>query len=282
MAIIFRADEAYLNNEVSPSGLRWHFDQMFPGVYIPNTAERTLYRRSVGAFLWARRLAAITGHAAAALHGSQWVDDNVPIELLWDNNHPPPGIITRNETLYMGEALEIDGMVVATPARTAYDLGRHLGRNSAVTQLDSLSNATGLTVGDIAPLIERGKGRRGIRNLRTAVDLMDGGAQSPKETWLRLLLIDAGYPRPATQIPVYDDYGHAFAYLDMGWEDVKIAVEYDGEQHGTDVDQWKWDVKRLRRVHERNWLHVKVIGGDSSRDVLARVAAAWAQRRTGR
>jgi hypothetical protein len=27
------------------------------------------------------------------------------------------------------------------------------------------------------------------------------GAQSPKETWLRLLLIQAGLPRPQTQIP---------------------------------------------------------------------------------
>ncbi len=34
---------------------------------------------------------------------------------------------------------------------------------------------------------------------------MDAGAQSPKETWLRLLLIDAGFPRPQTQIPVFDN-----------------------------------------------------------------------------
>jgi hypothetical protein len=133
----------------------------------------------------------------------------------------------------------------------------------------------------MAPLIERSKGVRGIRRLRTAVDLMDGGAQSPKETWLRLLLIDAGYPRPATQIPVLDDYGHAFAYLDMGWEDPRIAVEYDGQQHGTDADQWRWDVRRQRAVEERDWLHVKVIAGDRPDDVLRRVARAWAIRRTG-
>ena len=54
------------------------------------------------------------------------------------------------------------------------------------------------------------------------------GAQSPKETWLRLVLIQAGLPRPQTQIPVYDEFGEVIAYLDMGWEDVKVAVEYDG------------------------------------------------------
>jgi hypothetical protein len=281
MGIIFRADEALELNQITPTQLRWWYQELFPGVYMPKVAEKTLYRNTVGAFLWARRRAAITGYAAAALHGSKWIDEDAPIHLLWENNHPPPGIVTRNERLFSGEATEIDGMIIATPERAAYDLGRHLPRLDAVTQLDSLCNATGLTSARMGPILQRSKGIRGIRRLRAAVDLMDGGAQSPKETWLRLLLIDAGYPRPTTQIPVYDDRGHAFAHLDMGWEDVKIAVEYDGEHHGTDVEQWRWDVRRLRMVRERNWLHVKVIGGDRRDDILARVAHAWALRRTG-
>jgi len=120
-----------------------------------------------------------------------------------------------------------------------------------VIHLGALSRPTGLAADHVAPLIDRYKCARGIRNLRTAVDLMDGGAQSPKETELRLLLIDAGYPRPRTQIPVVDEAGYVFAYLDMGWEDVMIAVEYDGEQHRTDRAQWAWDIKRLRKAHRR-------------------------------
>ena len=108
---------------------------------------------------------------------------------------------------------------------------------------------------------------------------MDGGSQSPKETWLRLLLIQGGYPRPTTQIPVRDDSGRAFAFLDMGWEDVKIAVEYDGDQHRTDRARYAWDVKRLRLVHQRDWLHVKVIKEDRPADVLHRVGQAWLARR---
>jgi hypothetical protein len=237
-----------------------------------------LYANTVGAFLWARRRAAITGLAAAAIHGARWIDERAPIELLSPSHHPPPGIITRDERIYLGEATDIAGMVIATPARAAYDIGRHQALSDAVAHLDALSCATGLKCDEVAPLIARGKGMRGIRRLRTAIDLMDGGAQSPKETWLRLLLIRAGYPRPTTQIPVLDDSGRAFAFLDMGWEHVKVAVEYDGEQHGGDVEQWKWDVKRLRMIHERNWLHIKVIAGDRPRDILARVAQAWQAR----
>lgn len=56
---------------------------------------------------------------------------------------------------------------------------------------------------------------------------MDAGAQSPKESWLRMILVMAGIPRPQTQIPVPDECGVVFAHLDMGWEEVKVAAEYD-------------------------------------------------------
>jgi hypothetical protein len=231
--------------------------------------------------LWSDRRGVITGRAASALHGAKWVDEDTPVELLWTNHHPPEGIITRDERFNCDDVDEIYDMAVATPQRAAWEIGRYLERNDAVAHLDSLSRATGLAAEHLSPLIDRYKGARGIRRLRTAIDLMDGGAQSPQETWLRLLLIDAGYPRPRTQIPVLDEYGYEFAFLDMGWEDVKIAVEYDGKHHGTDATQWRWDVRRLRKVHDRGWSHIKVIAGDREPDVLARVARAWAARRNG-
>ena len=77
----------------------------------------------------------------------------------------------------------------------------------------------------------------------TERSLMDAGAQSPKETWLRLLLISGGFPRPQTQIPLYDN-GYPFAHLDMGWEDIKLAVEYDGDQHRADRVRYVKDIRR--------------------------------------
>ena len=170
-------------------------------------------------------------------------------------------------------------MAVATPQRTAYDLGRHLSPAAAVVHLDALSRATGLAAEHVSPLLDRYPGARHVRRLRRALDLMDGGSQSPKETWLRLLLIGAGYPRPRTQIPVADEFGREFAYLDMGWEDAMIAVEYDGDQHRTDRARYAWDVKRLRLLDELGWLHVKVISEDRPAEILRRVGQAWAARR---
>jgi hypothetical protein len=279
MSTVFVGSEALDRNEVTKGQLRWRYRAIYPDVYTPRVAAPSLYANTVGAWLWSGRRSPITGRAASAMHGAKWVDANAPIELLWRNNRPPDGIITRNEHFTCDDVMEIDDMAVATPQRTAYDLGRYLARDEAVIHLDALSRATGLAAEHVVPMMERYKGARGIRGLRTALDLMDGGAQSPKETWLRLLLIDAGYPRPQTQIPVLDADGYEFAFLDMGWEDVKIAVEYDGEHHRTDQGQYRWDVKRLRKIHERSWHHVKVIAGDRPWEILQRVANAWASRR---
>jgi len=279
MGIVFLGSEALARNELTWGQLRSRYRAIYPNVYAPRLAEPSLRANTVGAWLWSGRRAPITGRAASAIHGSTWVDENAPVELLWPNNRPPRGIITRNDHFSYDDVVEVDGMAVATPQRTAYDLGRHLSPAAAVVHLDALSRATGLAAEHVSPLLDRYPGARHVRRLRRALDLMDGGSQSPKETWLRLLLIGAGYPRPRTQIPVADEFGREFAYLDMGWEDAMIAVEYDGDQHRTDRARYAWDVKRLRLLDELGWLHVKVISEDRPAEILRRVGQVWAARR---
>ena len=102
-----------------------------------------------------------------------------------------------------------------------------------------------VSVEDVPPLVKRHPGGRGLRRLRRALPYVDGGAASPKETWLRLLLIDAGLPAPTTQIPVLDGY-RPVAFLDMGWEEFKVAAEYDGDQHRSDRRRYVKDIRRWR------------------------------------
>lgn len=42
-----------------------------------------------------------------------------------------------------------------------------------------------------------------------------------------------------------DEFGSVIVYLDMGWEDVKVVVEYDGEQHWNVRAQRNRDIRRL-------------------------------------
>lgn len=280
MGTIFVGSEALARGELTRGRLRAAYRPIFPDIYTPRMAEPTLYRNTVGAWLWAKRKGIVTGRAAAALHGANWVAEDAPIELIWANNRPPRGIVTHNDRFAPDEVDEINGMAVTNVARTALDLGRYLPRRAAVEHLDALARATGLDVQHVVPLTERYAGARGMRRCREALSLMDAGADSPRETWLRLLVQDAGYPRPRTQIAVLDDCGNEFAYLDMGWEGPMIALEYDGTQHQTDRKRYAWDAKRLRMIQRQGWLHIRVIKEDSPRDVLNRVREAWGRRET--
>src|SRR5271170_3892086 len=89
--------EALSSGALTRGQLRWNYRPIFPDVYIPKSTARSLEMMTIGAWLWSERRATITGRAAAALHGAKWVNKTAPIELLWRNNHCPPGIIARDE-----------------------------------------------------------------------------------------------------------------------------------------------------------------------------------------
>ena len=278
MGDVICGSDAIAADTVTRAQLRWNYRALYPDIYLPRTVEPTLAHRTAGAWLWSRRRGVITGRAAAAMHGAKWVVDTTPIEVLWSNNRSPQDIIARRDRISADEITRVGGISVATPARTALDLGRYLPRAEAVARLDALAQATGVAADDILELTQRYPGTHGVRRCREAVSLMDAGAQSPQETRLRLLLVDKGYPRPRTQIPMLDQYGYPFAYLDMGWRDMTIAVEYDGEHHRTNTKQYRWDAKRLRKIIAMGWIHIRVIAGDRDDDIMARVKSAWAQR----
>jgi hypothetical protein len=278
MAEPFIGSEAVANGDVVKSALRTRYTKLFRDVYVCSGAELTPLVRARAGWLWSRRRGIVAGLSASALHGAQWVDVAAPMEIIHSNRNPLPGLRVHGDCIEDDEVALIDGIPVTTPARTALDLGCWYPTGEAVAAIDALMRATDLKVADIEMLLQRYPARRGIRRARGAVRLADAGAQSPKETWLRLLLIRADVPRPHTQIPVLDEFGSAIAYLDMGWEDMKVAVEYDGEQHRSDRWQYTWDIRRSEMLERLGWIVVRVVAGDRPADIVRRVRTALARR----
>jgi very-short-patch-repair endonuclease len=274
----FIGSEAVANGDVVKSALRTRYRKLFRDVYVRPGVELTPLVRARAGWLWSRRRGIVAGHSASALHGALWVDADAPLEIIHGNRNPLRGLRVRGDCIEDDEVTLIDEIPVTTPARTALDLGCWYPTDEAVAAIDALMRATDLKVADVEMLLQRYPARRGIRRARTAARLADAGAQSPKETWLRLLLIRAKLPRPQTQIPVFDEFGDLIAYLDMGWEDVKVAVEYDGEQHRNNRRQYTWDIRRLERLERLGWIVIRVVAGDGPADIVRRVRAALARR----
>jgi hypothetical protein len=252
--------------------------RIYPDVYLPADRPAPALRDRIGgAWLWSRRRGVIAGVAASALHGARWVDDDAVVEMLLRNGRPPIGVIARNETVADDELTLVGRLPVTTPARTAFDLARHLPRGQSLARLDALTRATPFEVERVLMLAQRYPGARGLRQLRELLPLVDGGAASPKESWLRLLLIDAGFPVPTTQIPVHINQ-RLFAMLDMGWEEFRVATEYDGDQHRTDRREYVRGERRQRTLPQLGWLNIKVIAEDRADDVIGRVHGALRSR----
>lgn len=169
-------------------------------------------------------------------------------------------------------------MPLTSPARTALDLLCWYAPDTSIPAVDALARATRLTIGEVAALADNYGGRRGIRRARAALALVDPGAESPRETWLRLLIIRSGLPRPQTQIAVSNEYGLVIAQIDMGYEDLKIAIEYEGDHHRTDRRQFNKDVRRVEELIELGWVVIRVTVEDTPGSIIHRVATAIARR----
>jgi hypothetical protein len=145
-----------------------------------------------------------------------------------------------------------------------------------VAHLDALAQATRIAPPQVSLLADRYPRARGLSRARIALSLMDGGSQSPQETRLRLILIDDGLPPPRTQIMVSDGTNRAF--IDMGYEEPMVGLDYDGKQHLTDRDRYVHDIGRAELIDREGWIDIHVVAEHSRRYILHRVYQAFARR----
>lgn len=256
----FLGSEALASGLMTRGGLHREYRAVFRDVYLANDRELTPVVKAQAAWLWSGRRAPVIGMSAAALHGTSWIDASLPAEINRLSGKGVKGIMVHRYELADDETRVVAGIPTTTAARTAFDLGRRPGRRRALIRLDALARATGIGPSDISAVADRHRGARGLVQLRSILDLVDTGAESPQETLTRLTLIDSGLPRPRTQIVVRDEFGWFVARVDMGWDDVMVGVEFDGAQHWTDPRQRSRDIDRLAELKALGWRIVRVSG----------------------
>lgn len=268
------ASEALAAGRVTRQALRTRYVKVHQNVYAPVGLELDPVEKATAAWLWSRRKAILAGVSAAAMLGCRWLPSDAPAELARIRQPAPRGIVVHSGELRDDEICVVRGMNCTTAVRTAYDIGRRLPENAALIRIDALMSATKVTVAQIESIERRYPGARGIRTLRAVLALAGGGAESPQETRLRMLLVRSGFPRPVTQIRVGN------RRIDIGWPQWKVGVEYDGVQHWTDPRQHAEDIDRLEFLAARGWRIVRVSSSQlryRPERVVDRVGAALRQ-----
>ncbi|MFA4083074.1 DUF559 domain-containing protein [Mycobacteroides salmoniphilum] len=254
----FRSTEMLNSGAMTEHHVRTRYRQLFPSIYVPRDAEVSATQRAHGAWLWTGRGGVIAGIAASSVHGAKWVDAGTIVDLIHRHHKTAAGLRIHRDVLMDNEIAYVKGLAVTSPARTAFDLGRWLPLSAAVERIDALMAATGVATAEVVAVMDRHKGVRGLARLADTLSLVDGGSESPQETRTRLLLVRSGFPPPQTQIQVFDRYGDFIARIDMGWEDAKVGVEFDGAQHWLDARQRSRDIDRASELAAEGWVIVRV------------------------
>ncbi|MDP5226489.1 MULTISPECIES: hypothetical protein [Arthrobacter] len=192
-----------------------------------------------------------------------------------------PHVVVHRAKLFADEIAVLDGIRITTPERTWLDLAETLTVDELVVAGDHLvripypdfeNRDTPLcALSDLQRMIDRHKGKRGLRKAKAALQLIRIGADSPQETLLRLAMNRAGLPEPEINVPVEEGAPGRRVQPDLSYRQYRIAIEYEGEGHGEE-SQIVRDIARSERYKELGWVEVRISKRHMYRDAKAAVS----------
>ncbi|MFD1721158.1 hypothetical protein [Amnibacterium endophyticum] len=121
----------------------------------------------------------------------------------------------------------VDGMLVTSPARTAFDLALSRPFELGVVVADAVIRDWPGAAEELRALADAYGRRRGWQRLGRVLAFMDARSGSAGESLSRCRIDALGFIRPELQVPITTDGRTEFG--DFGWEEVLGLGEFDGE-----------------------------------------------------
>lgn len=115
-----------------------------------------------------------------------------------------------------------------------------------------------MSIDDVTSVLQADRRLRGRERLLRAVRLIRPGVDSPQETGLRLWALRLGLPEPTKHPQVETDLARGVIESDLGYEDAKLALEYDSDLHRASTQQWTRDSERDEALVDAGWTVLKV------------------------
>lgn len=208
--------------------------------------------------------AAIGGLSAAYLWGVDLLPDDAPVTIVAPRAsrvRRTARVRTHYTTFGPGDVTTFAGLPVTTPERTAFDLGRRASREQALVAVDAMLHRKALRIEKLRSIAADRRGWPGVAQLAEVLRLTEPLSESPMETRLRLLLVDAGLPAPQAQFEVHDGSGRLIARVDLAWPARRLALEYEGDHHREQA-QFRRDVARFNALRAAGWTVIRLTADD--------------------
>ena len=221
------------------------------GIYL-NGADPSLEAVCRAVQLALPRDAVFTHLTAAALRG--WPLPSVPIPVIACSDSDAAhldrrGVYIRRCAIPVRQRQDRDGLRLASPERTLVELAEDLALIDLVIAIDAALHQEDCDLRSLRrAVVPR---RRGVRNLRRALELADRRSESPWETVLRLVHVLAGIP-VTPQYVVRDERGVFIARGDLRIGATSRLHEYDGAVH-RELHQQRDDLRRDKALGRITW-----------------------------
>lgn len=243
------------------------------------------FTRAAAALLAAGPAAALSGLTAAWLQGcSAAVSPTVHVVVPYSSSlRTMEGLVVHQGRRLLDDIIEVRGLRAVSLEVAVTEL---LCTDMARRALAVADQAAGLLPerersafrARIAGRLTTRVDRRGTARASGMLPLVTGKADSPPESWLKLLVVEAGFPPPTGQFEVVDVLGCVRYVLDLCWPELRIALEYDGyEAHEYRKDS---DARRDRDLERRGWITIRATAEDlrEPTELLSRLDDAFRAR----
>ena len=198
--------------------------------------------------------AAVLSHRAAAslwnIRGGTRVEVTVP-----GAKHARKGIQLHRATLPADETTTHHSIPTTTVPRTLLDLSTVVQPHelrSAMRQVEQQRLGDRLWLGDMVERYPRKPGVPAIRALIEEAQRGLGVVRSELEERFQAFLLDAGLPRPATNVRIEG------LEVDCAWPAQRLIVELDGRATHDVVDAFEADRARDRRLEAAGWRVIRI------------------------
>jgi hypothetical protein len=233
---------------------RGQWRHVFRDVWIHASVEECLGTRVAAARLVLGPDGFLCGLTAAWIYGIDAQDRRGKLVWVGRQNgswrRARAGCLVREITVDASDLDLVEGALVTTPVRTAFDCARWLSRTEAVVVCDALVHSRRFSRGDLVAYVRTHRGLRGVIQAAEVAQLIEPLTESPMESRLRMLLIGSGLDRPVAQYVVVNRSGEFLARADFAYPGQRVIVEYDGKLHW---EQRRADDRRRDAMRALGW-----------------------------
>ena len=180
----------------------------------------------------------ISHQSAAAVWG-------IPLDEAWPSTvhvlAPPQsrarsknGVTVHRSHVLDADVVDVDGMLVTSPARTLLDLARTTSFATAVVAIDhalnprSASPEVFLTEAVLREKLLESRSPRGLVRAERAIGFARPDADNPGESLSRVAIFELGFPEPLLQTCHPNPRG-GFYFTDFEWPAYRLIGEFDGQ-----------------------------------------------------